>query len=146
METSKQGRLQVWVGAFFLTGLTVIAMMVIIFGKRGQGMGSAYTLNVVFSNASGLVAGSDVMLAGAKIGYVADNPRLMGDSFKVGVAVKIRGDVRIPRQSTFVIGSVNLLGDKYIEVTPSVGADLADHWRSGEAVEGTKQEGIEEGT
>ncbi len=146
METSKQGRVQVWVGAFFLAGLSVIALMVIIFGKRGQGMGSAYTLNVVFPNASGLVSGSDVMLAGAKIGYVADNPRLTGDSFKVGVVVKIRGDVRIPRQSRFVIGSVNLLGDKYIDVTPSEGYDPADLWRQGETVEGTKQGGIEDMT
>lgn len=146
METNKQRRLEVWVGVFFLTGLSVIAAMVIVFGKRGQGMGSAYALNVVFPNASGLVSGSDVMLAGAKIGFVEDNPRLVGDSFKVAVRVKVRGDVRIPRQSSFVIGSVNLLGDKYIEVTPAEGFDPQEVWRPGEIVEGTKLGGLEDMT
>jgi phospholipid/cholesterol/gamma-HCH transport system substrate-binding protein len=146
METNKQRRLEVWVGVFFLTGLSVIAAMVIVFGKRGQGMGSAYVLNVVFPNASGLVSGSDVMLAGAKIGFVEDNPKLVGDSFKVAVRVKVRGDVKIPRQSSFVIGSVNLLGDKYIEVTPSEGFDPKEVWRSGEVVEGSKLGGLEDMT
>lgn len=146
METNKQRRLEVWVGFFFLTGLSVIAAMVIVFGKRGQGMGSAYVLNVVFPNASGLVSGSDVMLAGAKIGFVEDNPKLVGDSFKVAVRVKVRGDVKIPRQSSFVIGSVNLLGDKYIEVTPSEGFDPKEVWRSGEVVEGSKLGGLEDMT
>ena len=146
METNKQRRLEVWVGGFFLTGLSVIAAMVIVFGKRGQGMGSAYVLNVVFPNASGLVSGSDVMLAGAKIGFVEDNPSLVGDSFKVSVRVKVRGDVKIPRQSNFVIGSVNLLGDKYIEVTPSDGFDPKEVWRPGEVVEGTKLGGLEDMT
>jgi phospholipid/cholesterol/gamma-HCH transport system substrate-binding protein len=146
METNKQRRLEVWVGGFFLTGLSVIAAMVIVFGKRGQGMGSAYLLNVVFPNASGLVSGSDVMLAGAKIGFVEDNPKLIGDSFKVAVRVKVRGDVRIPRQSSFVIGSVNLLGDKYIEVSPSDGFDPKEVWRPGEVVEGTKLGGLEDMT
>ena len=146
METNKQRRLEVWVGVFFLTGLSVIAAMVIVFGKRGQGMGSAYVLNVVFPNASGLVSGSDVMLAGAKIGFVEDNPNLVGDSFKVAVRVKVRGDVKIPRQSSFVIGSVNLLGDKYIEVTPSEGFDPKEVWRAGEVVEGTKLSGLEDMT
>jgi phospholipid/cholesterol/gamma-HCH transport system substrate-binding protein len=146
MEMNKQRRLEVWVGGFFLTGLAVIAAMVIVFGKRGQGMGSAYLLNVVFPNASGLVSGSDVMLAGAKIGFVEDNPKLIGDSFKVAVRVKVRGDVRVPRQSSFVIGSVNLLGDKYIEVTPSDGFDPKEVWRPGEVVEGTKLGGLEDMT
>jgi phospholipid/cholesterol/gamma-HCH transport system substrate-binding protein len=92
------------------------------------------------------VSGSDVMLAGAKIGFVEDNPKLIGDSFKVAVRVKVRGDVRIPRQSSFVIGSVNLLGDKYIEVSPSDGFDPKEVWRPGEVVEGTKLGGLEDMT
>src|SRR5438270_641638 len=78
MATSHSEKsLELKVGAFVLAGLAVLAALVVQFGRLGEGFKTYYGLTVRFPDASGLLKGSDVLLAGAKIGRVSGGPRLV---------------------------------------------------------------------
>jgi len=114
--TSEDRVTQTKVGIFILIGLITIGMMVVYFGRLGEGVRSYYTLRAEFPNASGLLRGAEVLLAGAKIGRVVDNPVILPDMNGVYVDLRIFDDVKIPSASEFAIGSSGLLGDKYVVI------------------------------
>src|SRR5256885_11567797 len=68
--------LELKVGAFVVVGLAVLAALVVQFGRVGEGFKTYYGLTVRFPDASGLLKGSDVLLAGAKIGRVSGGVRV----------------------------------------------------------------------
>jgi phospholipid/cholesterol/gamma-HCH transport system substrate-binding protein len=115
MSTERKGT-EIYVGLFLLIGFSFLAVMVIHFGRLGQGMTDFYQISVEFPNASGLVKGSDVLLSGAQIGHVATAPELTGESYAVMVQLKIRENIKIPIASTFMVGSSGLLGDRFVDV------------------------------
>lgn len=115
---------QLRAGAFMLLGLLCIGSLVIYFGRFGESMKKYYELTVEYRNASGLLKGADVMLAGAKIGEVAEPPHVMPDMRGVAVPLRINEKVRIPQGSIFSIGSSGLLGDRFVTVT--LGKDVTE--------------------
>lgn len=125
MSTERKGT-EVFVGLFLFLGFAFIAVMVVLFGRVSMGGQDTYQVTVEFPNASGIVAGSDVLLAGARIGTVAAAPSapvVVGNSFRVAVKLNLRSDVQIPQQSNFVVGSSGLLGDRFVDVQPHQGFD-----------------------
>lgn len=125
---SREARgLELKVGLFVFTGLAVIAGMVVKFGLIGQGLSDFYPLTLEFQNASGIVQGSDVLLAGARIGYVEERPTVLQEKLAVTIPVRIRQDVRIPREVRFQVGSSGLLGDAFIDVVPTSEFDRATY-------------------
>ncbi len=143
---NRDTRLELRVGAFVLTGLAIIAFMVIYFGRLGQGWQSFYDLQVDFPNASGLLAGSDVLLGGALIGYVAQAPRVLPAMQGVAVPLKIRQDVALPAASRFIIGSSGLLGNRFVDVLVDPEASLEDVLAPGAVVEGLRETGFDDVT
>lgn len=115
MSTEDRGT-QFRVGIFILVGLVTVALMVVYFGRLGEGFSNFYTLRVEFANASGILRGSEVLLAGAKVGRVLQEPTIMPDMKGVYVDLRILEQVRIPVGSEISIGSSGLLGDKYIQI------------------------------
>ena len=107
---------QAKVGVFILIGLSTVALMVVYFGRMGEGFSDFYNVRVEFANASGLLRGSEVLLAGAKIGRMTSDPIIRPDMRGIYVDLRIMEQVRIPVGSDFVIGSSGLLGDKYIQI------------------------------
>src|SRR5205085_7486350 len=105
------------VGAFVFVGLAMLAALVVQFGRLGEGFKTYYPLTVRFNDASGLLKGSDVLLAGARIGKVAGGPHLVGEGNGVAVALKIYDYVKIPEGSKFTVGSSGLLGDRFVNVS-----------------------------
>ena len=59
--TSEDRVTQTKVGIFILIGLITIGMMVVYFGRLGEGVRSYYTLRAEFPNASGLLRGAEVL-------------------------------------------------------------------------------------
>lgn len=135
---------EILVGLFLCIGLGILGILVVIFGRLGTTFGKPYDLTVIFTNVSGLSSGADVLLAGAKVGNIATSPQLLGDSYRVAVRLKVQESVKIPRKSRFVVGSANLLGDKYIDVIPAGDMDPADVWQPGEVIEGSRSGGFDE--
>lgn len=107
---------QIKVGIFILIGLVTVGLMVVYFGRLGEGLANYYNVRVEFSNASGLLRGSEVLLAGAKVGRVTNPPTILPDMRGIYVDVRILDAVQIPVGSKFCIGSSGLLGDKFIEI------------------------------
>lgn len=143
MSTERKGT-EVFVGLFLLIGLSFIAVMVVMFGRAGMGARGTYQVTVDFPNASGIVKGSDVLLAGARIGTVSkppDPPVLKGDRFQVAVQLNIREDVQIPKASSFVVGSSGLLGDRYVDVMLPAKFDAADVIEPGARISGVQPGG-----
>jgi len=107
---------QAKVGVFILIGLSTVALMVVYFGQMGEGFSNFYNVRVEFANANGLLRGSEVLLAGAKVGRMTSEPIIKPDMSGVYVDLRIMDQVKIPVGSDFTIGSSGLLGDKFIQV------------------------------
>jgi len=116
MDTSKTST-QFRAGLFMMLGLLCIGGLIIYFGRFGEGVKKYYVLTVEYRNASGLLKGADVMLAGAKIGEVASLPKVLPNMKGVAVTLKIDESIQIPEGSIFSIGSSGLLGDHFVTVT-----------------------------
>ncbi|MGB6221061.1 MlaD family protein [Haloferula sp.] len=108
------------VGLFIFVGLAILAVLVVQFGRFGDRFVGKYQLTVVFTDAAGLIKGSEVRMGGAKIGKVATTPAL-NENVQVEVELEILDSIRIPEDSIFQIASATLLGDKLVVVTPPIG-------------------------
>ncbi len=143
MATGRKN-VEVYVGLFVLIGFCFIAAMVVTFGKMGQTFSKFYSITVEFPNAGGLVKDSDVLLSGTRIGYVADVPSLTGHSYAARAKLNIRDDVKIPRKSTFLVGSSGLMGDRFVDVIPQQDFDPADIAQPGELIQGMRASGLDD--
>ena len=144
MATSHSEKsLELKVGAFVLAGLAVLAALVVQFGRLGEGFKTYYGLTVRFPDASGLLKGADVLLAGAKIGHVSGGPHLATSGQGVEVPVRIFGFVKIPAGSRFTVGSSGLLGDRFVAVTAPQRI-TEDFVPKNSVIEGTRDTGIDD--
>jgi len=135
--------LELKVGAFVLVGLGVLAALLVQFGRLGEGFQSYYQLLIKFPDASGLLKGSDVLLAGAKIGHVSGGPRLAESGQGVEVPVRIFGFVKIPAGSRFTVGSSGLLGDRFVAVNAPQRISQ-DFIPKNSIIEGTRETGLDD--
>ena len=135
--------LELKVGAFVLAGLAVLAALVVQFGRVGEGFKTYYGLTVKFPDASGLLKGSDVLLAGAKIGRVSGGPRLVQSGEGVEVPLRIFDYVKIPAGSKFTVGSSGLLGDRFVAVSMPPGPP-ENYIAKNSAIEGTRETGLDD--
>jgi ABC-type transporter Mla subunit MlaD len=140
---TKESRGLEWkVGIFMLLGLLVIAVMAIKFGKLSQGLQKYYTITAEFPNASGLLKGADVYMAGARIGFTAEAPELIEGRYAVDVKLKIKDAVKIPRGSSFQIKSAGFIGDVFVSIDPPAIPNMEDLIKPDEYVIGTRLEGF----
>src|SRR5438552_4520882 len=131
------------VGIFVFVGLAMLGALLVQFGRLGEGFKTYYALTVRFSNASGLLKGSDVLLAGARIGKVAGGPRLVREGDGVAVPLKIYDYVKVPEGTKFTVGSSGLLGDRFVVVTPPPGQPKA-YLPANAYIDGTRETGIDD--
>lgn len=143
MSTERKG-LEIYVGLFFFVGLATIAVMVIVFGRVGEGLQKTYPIVVEFPNASGLIKDSYVLLSGAQIGKVATTPKLTGSMFAVEVTLNIRENVKLPKTARFLVGSSGLLGDRFVDVLPPETFDPNDMIEPNERIQGTRATGLDD--
>ena len=107
-----------------VTGGLVLSVAVgfLFYVSQVTGFGSAggsadYPLKASFRVADGVSAGTDVRLAGVKIGTVSDislNP----ETFRADTVLAMSGGVEIPDDSILAISSEGLLGGNFVEVLP----------------------------
>jgi len=140
MSSEERGT-QLKVGIFILIGLVTVGLMVVYFGRLGEGFSSYYNVRVEFANASGLLRGSEVLLAGAKVGRITNEPTILPDMRGVYVDVRILEQVQIPVGSIFSIGSSGLLGDKYIEIALDGAGKETGFIKPGTVLKGTENSG-----
>jgi phospholipid/cholesterol/gamma-HCH transport system substrate-binding protein len=131
------------VGIFVFVGLAMLGALLVQFGRLGEGFKTYYALTVRFTNASGLLKGSDVLLAGARIGKVAGGPRLVREGDGVAVPLKIYDYVKVPEGTKFTVGSSGLLGDRFVVVTPPPGQPKT-YLPPNAYIDGTRETGIDD--
>ena len=131
------------VGIFVFAGLAMLGALVVQFGRLGEGFKTYYPITIQFSDASGLLKGSDVLLAGARIGKVSGGPRLVREGNGVAVPLKIYDYVKIPDGSKFTVGSSGLLGDRFVNVTMPPGTPTK-FLPPNTYIKGTRETGIDD--
>lgn len=141
--TRNEKGLEFKVGAFVFVGLAMLAGLVVQFGRVGEGFKTYYGVTVQFPDASGLLKGSDVLLAGAKIGRVSGGPRLVRVGQGVEVPLRIYDFVKIPTGSKFTVGSSGLLGDRFVNVAMPAG-EPKSYLSKDATVAGARETGLDD--
>lgn len=119
------------VGLFLLVGLTMVGALILQFGRVNEMFSDSYTLKLAFPNAPGIKKGSPVYLGGSRIGKVRDKPLLEPDSSGVTLEIEIFGDKRVPKSSSFLVGTNGLMGDALIDIKIDLkddGSDITDFY------------------
>jgi phospholipid/cholesterol/gamma-HCH transport system substrate-binding protein len=83
------------------------------FSLRTEG----YPLTASFRSLEGVNVGTDVRLAGVKVGTVT-SMELNPDTFRADATMIIREGIAIPDDSAVVVASEGLLGGNYVEISP----------------------------
>ena len=79
--------------------------------------GESYALNASFRSIEGVNVGTDVRLAGVKIGTVTAldlNP----ETFRADTEFSVKQGIEIPDDSAVVVSSEGLLGGNFVEIMP----------------------------
>src|SRR6202030_3344273 len=142
MQRRERG-LEFKVGVFVFLGIAAVGALVVQFGRLGEGFKTYYPLTVRFNDASGLLKGSDVLLAAARIGKVAGGPRMVREGHGVEVPLKIYDYIKIPDGSKFTVGSSGLLGDRFVSVTMPPGVPTK-FLQPNTDLNGTRETGIDD--
>jgi phospholipid/cholesterol/gamma-HCH transport system substrate-binding protein len=122
-----------------IAGAAVLAAAVGFLVYAGQSTGftgnaASYPLVASFRSVDGVTVGTDVRLAGVKVGTVTAlelNPQ----TFFADATISVRNDVLIPDDSTVLVSSEGLLGGSFIELQP--GGSLVN-LGSGDEIEDTQ--------
>ncbi|WP_371224422.1 outer membrane lipid asymmetry maintenance protein MlaD [Roseovarius sp. 2305UL8-3] len=76
-----------------------------------------YQLNASFRSADGVDVGTDVRLAGVKVGRVTEIT-LDPESYRAQTEFTVREGIEVPDDSAVAISSEGLLGGNYVEILP----------------------------
>jgi len=94
-----------------------IAFLAFAYYRTGSGSLSGYEINAKLPKADGLSVGTDVRLAGIKIGTVSDLT-LDPKTYLVTVHMSIRDDIKLPVDSSVLVTQAGFLGGQYLSITP----------------------------
>jgi phospholipid/cholesterol/gamma-HCH transport system substrate-binding protein len=104
-----------------LTGAVVLLIaagfLVYAVAHSGRTTSSGYQLFAKFDHIDGLSVGSDVRIAGVKVGSVTET-RIDPQSYMAVVGLSLRNDIKLPKDSSAEITSESLLGGKYLALVP----------------------------
>lgn len=99
-----------------LVVVVAIGFMVFFVNRTSTGHLGSYGLKVSMADASGLSPGSEVRLAGVKVGSVT-GLTLESMSYRAVVEIRIRDDLALPADSTAAVSS-SALGGIYLALVP----------------------------
>src|SRR5471030_30966 len=109
--------------------IAVVIASVLIFMVSGSGgfFWQRYSIKTVFADIAGLKEGAPVRVAGAEIGSVT-KLAFVGDRVEVTMEVSKAQQGRITNLSTAVLGSVSLLGEAAVDITPNSKGTPIPEW------------------
>ncbi|MFV0336373.1 MAG: outer membrane lipid asymmetry maintenance protein MlaD [Tropicimonas sp.] len=97
-----------------------VAAAFVIYAAQGSGMAAApgsYELSASFRSVEGIAPGTDVRMAGVRIGTVtglALNP----ETFRADLTMSVADTLELPEDSSVAISSEGLLGGNFVELVP----------------------------
>ncbi|MCV2448747.1 outer membrane lipid asymmetry maintenance protein MlaD [Paracoccus sp. DMF] len=120
--TSAAERAELWVGAAVLAvAAGFLAWSAGGSALRGQ-LGGGYELRAAFPNVDGIEVGTDVRVAGVKVGRVAA-VELNPQTYFAEARLRLPERIVLPTDSAALIQSDGLLGGAYIELQPGGAAE-----------------------
>jgi len=114
------------IGIVAIVALVLAVMVIIAVGGEGGFFAATYKLKTTFKNVQGIKSGAVVRVAGVDVGKVTAVDFVGAE---VQITMKVNGEQqsRITDQSRAAIGSLSLLGEPIIEISPSsAGRPLKD--------------------
>ena len=105
------------------TGMGAVVILVAVFflvfsySATEQTPTEGYDVIAKFNAIDGLAVGSDVRIAGVKVGTVIDQT-IDQKEYRAIVRMKINPDVRLAKDTLVRISSAGLLGGKYVKLEP----------------------------
>ncbi|MEM9550286.1 MAG: outer membrane lipid asymmetry maintenance protein MlaD [Pseudomonadota bacterium] len=109
--------LEVLAGAAVLAGAIGFA----VYAGQSTGFSAAsgrgYELNASFRSLEGVSVGTDVRLAGVKVGTVT-GMELNADTYRADTTITVNDGIEIPDDSAIVVSSEGLLGGNFVELMP----------------------------
>lgn len=128
-----ENKVEVFVGALVVA--CAAAFLVYLLQSTGLSANyKSYPLYASFRSAEGVSVGTDVRLAGVKIGTVTEL-HLDHESYKAVSTLSIHDNIEIPDDSALTIASEGLLGGTFVEVVPGASFDF---FQSGDEVVDTQ--------
>lgn len=105
----------------------VIAAFFLYFAYEKADIGTVkgYVLTAKFDKVDGVKVGSDVMLAGIKVGTVTEQT-LDAQEYMAVLRISLSSDVKLPDDSAIKIASDGLLGGKYLSIDPGGSEDYLE--------------------
>lgn len=119
-------RMELKVGIFAFFGIVILSIFVLSIGKF-RALTRGYEVSFIYNFVNGVKVGAPVRFAGFDVGEVKAIHLFLvpgQNRSKVQVVTWVKGEVKIPRDSTVWINTLGLLGEKYVEIMP--GSDYAD--------------------
>jgi len=105
-----------------LVGGAVLAAAIAFAVYAGQatglsGGGNGYELSASFRSLEGVTVGTDVRLAGVKIGTVTD-VELNKETYRADTTFSVLDGIEVPDDSAVIVASEGLLGGNFVEIVP----------------------------
>ena len=113
-----ENKLEVVVGAAVLL-VTGIFFYLLLLENDTFLENGGYELVAEFNSAQGVSVGTDVKLAGIKVGSVSDMS-INTETYKADVHMIISSDLDIPVDSFLAVSSEGLLGANFVEILPGI--------------------------
>ena len=107
------------IGLLALTAVAVAATVIFLLSGEGGFFWQRYTLKAKFNDVSLLKAGAPVRVAGVAVGAVSDL-QFVGAEVEVTFYLSKEMQSRVTDQSIAYIGSVSLLGEGALDISPSL--------------------------
>ncbi|MBR1397703.1 MAG: MCE family protein [Selenomonadaceae bacterium] len=126
------------VGAFTVGGLMALGASVMGLGNFNIGADNDYTLYAGFKQVIGLEPQAAVRLAGVPIGKVTN---IGNDGGGVTVTMEINSKTQIPKDSTVMVTSSGVMGEKFINIMPTI--DNGEYLKDGDYLYGAPEMGMD---
>ena len=119
----KENKLEVIIGAVVLA--VALGFIVFVYQTTSLSLSNSKHYNLIadFRSADGIHVGTDVRLAGVKVGTVSDLS-LNVETYRAEAKLAIENQIDIPRSdSALTVSSEGLLGGNFIEIIPGASYD-----------------------
>jgi phospholipid/cholesterol/gamma-HCH transport system substrate-binding protein len=119
----KKSSLEITVGLFVVIGIVCVGYLTVKLGKMELLGDHYYSLSAKFNSATGLKPGSNVEIAGVRVGQVESIS--LEPVMKIAmVKMKIENGIELEDDSIASVKTSGLIGDKFIMITPGGSVEM----------------------